>query len=91
MASTDKALVCRRCQILPKKSTVESGNDRIVCPGCGLEADLGVAVKAAGLYFSHGELKSFQDRQVRSTRGSKHVKYVPGRLPRIDPPDFIFK
>ena len=91
MASTDKALVCRRCQILPKKSTVESGNDRIVCPGCGLEADLGVAVKAAGLYFSRGKLKSFQNRQVRSTRRFKHVEYRPGRIPRINPPDFIFK
>ena len=91
MPSTDQALVCRRCQVLPKEINVEGDNDRIACPGCGLEAELGVAVKAAGLYFSRGELKSFQNRQARSTRRFKHVEYRPGRIPRTEPPDFVFK
>ena len=91
MPSTDKALVCRRCEVIPETISVEGDRVRLVCPRCGNAADRDVAIKAAGLHFSRGELKSFQDRQVRSTRGLKHVEYRPGRIPRTGPPDFIFK
>ena len=94
MTSSEKTLVCGRCEIVPKTILVEGGLDRVVCSRCGLEADLKVALELAGkhfLYAHDGPLKSFQDRQVRSTRRLKNVKYVPGPLPRIGTPDFIFK
>ena len=83
MPSTDKALVCRRCEVIPETISVEGDRVRLVCPRCGNAADRDVAIKAAGLHFSRDELKSFQDRQVRSTRGSQACRVSP----RSDPPN----
>lgn len=91
MASANQMLVCRRCDVPAEKVEVEGRQDRVRCPACGHEADLHVAIEAAGRQIVRGEFKSFQDRMVRSTRGSKHVDYRPGRIPSSPEPDFVFR
>ena len=91
MAHSDKALVCRRCNVGPETILVDGRPDRIVCPSCRREMDLDEALRRAGRYLSHSIIKGFQNRQIRSTRRYKHVKYKPGRLPAVPAPDFIFK
>ena len=95
MTSSEKTLVCGRCEIVPKASLVDGQPDRIVCPGCGIESDFEeareLAVIHAGKEISRDAIKGLQDRLARSTRRSKHVKYTPGRIPTSIPPAFIFK
>ena len=59
-------------------------------PSCGREMDLDVALERAARYLNQGVIKGLQDRQIRSTRRLKHVSYVLGKIPKIDPPDFVF-
>ena len=90
MGEIEKTLVCRRCNVRPKAILVDGHPNRIVCPSCGQEADFNEAVKAAGQVVSRDVIKDLQDSLVRSTRRSKHVKYVPGRVPATASPDFVF-
>ena len=92
MAEGKEVLVCRRCEVAVETILEEEHPGRIRCPKCGRGAELDVALRVAGqflLYHPSGPLKGLQDRLVRNTRGSKHVKHTLRRLPRIDPPDFI--
>ena len=91
MPEVSQTLVCRRCDVIPKKILVDDRSDRFVCPACGREENIHIALERAASYLNHGIIKDFQDRQVRSTRRFKHVKYRPGRLPSVPEPDFVFK
>ena len=95
MTSSEKTLVCGRCEIVPKASLVDGQPDRIICPGCGIEADFEeareLAVIHAGKEISRDAIKGLQDSLVRSTCGSKHVEYIPGKIPAPTLPAFVFK
>ena len=95
MAASHKTLVCGICDIVPKTILVDDQPDSIICPGCGIEADLeearALAIVHAGKEISRDALKGFQDRQVRSTRRLEHVEYIPGKIPTPIPPAFILK
>ena len=86
-----ESIECRRCNVLSEKVSVKGHPDRIRCPVCGINADLDVAIEAAGRHVSQDILKDLQNQLIRSTRGSKHVTYTPGRVAAGCPPDFIFR
>ena len=95
MPEINQTLVCGRCDIVPKASLVDGQPDRIICTGCGIEADFeeaqALAIVHAGKEISRDALKGFQDRQVRSTRRLELVAYLPGKIPVPIPPAFVFK
>lgn len=95
VGESTKALVCRRCEIVPELVSEEGRGDVVRCSTCGASGNHDVVFRAAQEYLlrgrSHDLIRNFQRRQIRNTRGMKNIRYVPGKLPKLSPPDFIFR
>ena len=90
-----KSLKCRRCKCLPELVQEEGRSEVIRCPRCGVFGERDEITRTASEYFArssmHSELHDFQRRQVAATRRFKNVTYLPGKLPKLDPPAFTLQ
>ena len=94
MVGSRKTLICR-CKCAPEVARIKGRNDTIRCPRCGVAGNYDRVSKAAKKHIAqtimHGEIDKFQRNIAKSVRGSKHISYTPGKLPRLSVPSFIFK
>ena len=86
-----RTLICSRCKIVPDLVCEEGHQGVLLCPGCGVLGDWETVVESAAQHVSSGLISNMQNRRRRQYRGSKTVRYVPGKLPNRPFPDFIFE
>ena len=97
MAKTEKtkALVCRHCDRVAVEVRTKDGGKAIRCPICGKSGNFNEVLQAANLYLARSvtrpEIHDFQRRQVASAKRIKNIRYRPGKLPTLIPPDFILR
>ena len=72
--------MCRRYEVTAEIIEVDGKPQIVRCPRCNVEVDLQAAKKMAGSDFSQTLVKKHQERMRRSFRGSKSIKYIPGKL-----------
>ena len=94
MSEPSETLVCRNCKRVPELVEQEGGGNLVCCPGCGASGDRHEVIEAAREYLarslSHSAIRDFQRRQRTSASRSKNARYIPGKLPNLSPPSFIF-
>ena len=83
-------LVCSRCKVLPELVREKGNREMIRCPRCGVFGDREKVMKSAAEHFNSSQIRDLQDSLKRQSRGSKTVRYIPGKLPNRQTPDFIF-
>ena len=95
MTTSTKTLYCRRCNGLPERIVEEGKRDLARCPQCGVVSDHEEAVQMAKEYFArsfgHSEYRKHQQKTTAAFKGSKNVSYLPGKIPILSSPDFIFR
>ena len=95
MTTSTKTLYCRRCNGLPERIVEEGKRDLARCPRCGVVSDYEEAVQMAKEYFArsfgHSEYRKHQQKTATAFKGSKNVSYLPGKIPILSSPDFIFR
>ena len=95
MTTSTKTLYCRRCNGVPERIVEEGKRDLARCPRCGVVSDYEEAVQMAKEYFArsfgHSEYRKHQQKTAAAFKGSKNVSYLPGKIPILSSPDFIFR
>ena len=86
-----RTLICRRCKVVPELVREEGHRDAVRCPGCGVLGDREKVVESVAQHVSSSLINDIQNRRRRQFRGSKTVRYVPGKVPNRPTPDFIFE
>ena len=87
-----RAFICRHCRVIPDIVREEGHRDVVRCPSCGVFGDREKVVESAAQHVASGSLmKHIQNRRRGQFRGSKTIRYVPGKLPNRPTPDFIFE
>ena len=82
--------MCRICDV-PPETFQAGGADRLVCPGCGVGAGREVALYRAGKLAGCEVIAGHLDRVIRLLAGAKGAGSVPGPLPELAVPDFVFR